>query len=311
MRRPVHRVEPCAARRRHASFVSTCIVGCLFFFLISTNVSAQPGRSVEEVIPQLDDRFEVSRTPEGWKFEPQWDPDGWSLIEVRDRRFYVDDRVVLGTELVPLIGRDDAQRVFFIAQGGPANPTTVDGRASKERALIMAPPPRPAAGGVPSPDVIRAWTRFQIWRSLLRIPKGNDGRIAPSEAERLTKLRREIAEVCTTRDPDEPRELWGVVLCSTMKLESLRRSDILVVGGDLEVSGVLAGQAVVVGDAAISGLVQGDLLIVGGTLEIEGDGKISGDVYLVSGTVEPLPDGAVGGTLHRLEYHEVMAGAWP
>lgn len=314
MQHPTHRVEKSVAQRRRPSSILLSCVVCLFFtFLISSSASAQPGQTVDEVIQQLDDRFEISRTPEGWEFKPKWDPDTVSLIEVRNRRVYIKDRLVPFTELRTLIGLDDTERVFFIASGGPVV-DTVDTSGTIETSRNSAKTPRPIVSeSSPSREEIPAWLHYQIRRVLLRVPSPNRLDVL-SGLEQLEDLRRVIdEEVCSTTHHVGAHELsTGLVLCSDVEFGFLRRSDIHVVGGDLKVSGTLAGQGVVVlGNATVSGSVQGDLLIVGGALEIEVGAKVVGDVFLVSGTVKSFPEGALEGTLHQLEFHEVMAGsAW-
>ena len=277
--------------------------------------------TVEQVIDQLGERYQLDRTEDGWALRPLEKPGTFTVIEVKKYLVIADGKRATERDLRPLIGREDAEWLFFLASGGGPYVDSVE------------PPPvadvRNASGShsAESGDEAVQKARQLLWESLESALSSEEDRATLGRlkaVESPQELRHEIEQgVCglgsrsesprkethVTRDRDS-----RVIACCSEWVVGVHEQEIhaLVIGADLDVAGTILGNAVVVlGDAVITGVVEGDLVVVGGSIALHPGAAIHGDIFAVSSRTDFRPGSTRRGEVFRVDLHEVMAGKDP
>ena len=122
------RSRPAALGQSPRSFFRWMAYVAVFFCILAGTTPAPTfveDQTIEEALDHLRERFEIAATEEGWELRPLEASADYEIIDVGRFRVAVDDVSVSETELQRFVGRDDAERLFFLSNGGYRTVDTV------------------------------------------------------------------------------------------------------------------------------------------------------------------------------------------
>ncbi|MEM6795781.1 MAG: polymer-forming cytoskeletal protein [Acidobacteriota bacterium] len=292
--------------------IASAIVTSVLLILAVKSSADEADERLEQALMELQKRFNVDETLDGWELRPLAAAQEFRLIEIGHYRVSLDGVQVTGIHLSPLIGFEDSSRVFALSNRGQIAVDSVSPPAAPPRAGLTFSEP-----GAPS-EALRLEIRREFEREMDRALLGSVESAALERLKNVATADSLYRELGLTACRDGSRRRGKVerqdsaaglsVVCQDFSVASgAQEKAVSVIGGNLRIGGEVRGEVVTIaGEVSLQGTVEGDLWVFAGKLALGAHAIIEGDVYLIDSSLKSHSGSTIIGTVHRTHFRELV-----